>query len=216
MKKVLSFILVVMMSAMVCSCSNEEADRMAVENTVKSFMDTLMEFKFDELAKYVVDKDELPEEITGLDLTAVFNEAMDELPAEFEGYVGEFEKIFSGVMDLLKDKVGYEIKAIEKGDDKGKYSVTLDLTVPEVADVDFENILTEGMNEEQLTGMLMEMFEAGTITENTSEQEMMDLIMPKVIEIMNNSIKNMTFESSTEEIEFDVVKENGEWLIDAE
>ena len=218
MKKLLSIVLALVLVLSVASCSlfgGEKDSAASAEKTVESFMDALVDFDFKKLKNYVDDEDALPDEITNFDLEANLEKIIDDMPAELDDYSDDLRSIFNDLIDKIKKEISYEIKETTKDEDS--YIVTVEVTLPDMDSVNFENLLTDSMDESSLMNILNEMIESGKITENTTEQEMFDLLMPEVFKIMEDAIKDIEFETTTDEKEFVVVKsEDDKWVIDVE
>lgn len=218
MKKLLSIVLALVLVLSVASCSlfgGEKDSAASAEKTVESFMDALVDFDFKKLKNYIDDEDALPDEIADFDLEANLEKIIDDMPAELDDYSDDLRSIFNDLIDKIKKEISYEIKETTKDEDS--YIVTVEVTLPDMDSVNFENLLTDSMDESSLMNILNEMIESGKITENTTEQEMFDLLMPEVFKIMEDAIKDIEFETTTDEKEFVVVKsEDDKWVIDVE
>ena len=199
---------------------NEEAQEEKVdgkeeaESTVKSFMDAYVGLEFDKLKDYVVDEDEIPEEISKLDIAATFETTMSNMPEELAPYSKEFEGLFNDIIDIFKKEFTYEIKDTDGEDDE--YTVAVEVTIPDVENIDFEAIIGDSMSEDAMTVLVADLVESGKITETSTEKEIMDIIVAEVIKIAKESVANTDITTVTKEIELVVVESDGEWLVDIE
>ncbi len=212
MKKILSLMLalVLVFSMTACGVSEKENEE-AAKNVVESFLSAVSNLEMDKLKDYVVDEDEIPEEFAEMSIDKV----MSEMPEEMEPYSEDFKKLFGGLFDKVKDKIEYEIKDVTKEEDD-KYAVSVELTMPKLDDVDIESVVEENISEEDLTAIAMRLFAEGRITVNSTQQEIMDVLMPDVINALEDVFDGIELETETEEKEFVVVKtEDDKWLIDA-
>ena len=141
---------------------------------------------------------------------------MDEFPSEFSAFSNDFEDMVNSMIDRIKKEISYEIKDVEEGEDGDKYIFTVEMTVPELDDANFEDIFAESLDETALTNMLMAKIEEGVITETSTEQEMLEVILPEMIQILNDILEDYEFETTTKDIEIVVaINDDDEWLIDA-
>lgn len=212
MKKILSLMLALVLVFSMTACGvGEKENEEAAKNVVESFLSAVSNLEMDKLKDYVVDEDEIPEEFAEMSIDKV----MSEMPEEMEPYSEDFKKLFGGLFDKVKDKIEYEIKDVTKEEDD-KYAVSVELTMPKLDDVDIESVVEENISEEDLTAIAMRLFAEGRITVNSTQQEIMDVLMPDVINALEDVFDGIELETETEEKEFVVVKtEDDKWLIDA-
>ncbi len=216
MKKLLSLILALVLVFGVAACSLFGNPEQEATETAESFMDCLVNLEFDELGRYVVDEDALPPEITELDIDAEFKKALGDLPAEMTAYEADFEKIFDAIVNKIKEGLSYEIKSIDRNDFEG-YTITVALTSPDFDTVDFDTVFSDIADEGALSDIILQMTNEGKITASSTEQEIIDLVMPEVIKLMEDAILDIEFDVTTEEEDLVIVKtDDGEWLIDVE
>ena len=220
MKKLLSILLTFVLMFTLAACSilgNTKDNTKDVEKTVTSFLDAFTNLELDGIEEYFVDGNKLPEAITEFDVDSVLEEMTASMSEELSAYAADFESIIIDMINKMKEKLSYEIKSIERADKGNEYIVSFDLTTPDVDNVDFEAIITEKMNETVMNDMIMKMFEEGTISETTSQEEMMDLIMSEVLPVIRDTVTTIDYDVTTEEKELIVIEsEDGKWLIDAE
>lgn len=227
MKKLLSILLalVLMLSLVSCGGSDDankvkdeevkKTDKELVEETAVAFMDALVDLDFEEVKEYVTNKEEISEAVKGYDIASVKAEFMTQLPEEIAAYTKPVETFFDFVVAKAKSSFDYKIKEIVK-EEKDKYIVKIDFTEPDMESVDLESVMAELMTEEGVQNLLLEMLEAGTISEETSEEELTELVITEVFNIATEALNEVEFATSTEEIEIVVVKDGDAWLVDSE
>ena len=219
MKKFLALLLAVVCTMSMVACGGTGKDTSAgAEKVVESFMDAFCDLDMDKVKDYVVDENDIPEEIANLDLSAGIKKIMEEMPSEAEAYASDFEKVFNDLIEKLKKSLSYKIKKTEKAEED--YIVTVELTVPDpekMESIDMESLFAESLDETALNDMLMKMLAEGKISENSTEQEILDLIMPELIKIVKNVFDSIELETITKDVEIVVVQtEDGKWLVDAQ
>lgn len=220
MKKLLALLLAFALVFSVTACSlfdNPEKDRAAVEETVKGFMDAYTAFEFDKLENFVVNKDDLSEKVAEVNMTAAFDEVMKDLPSEMAPYRQDLQKIFDDTINKVKSGLSYEITGIERSEDGDNYTVSISLTIPDFESIDFNAAFSDVASEAVLTNVLKEMIDSGKVTANTTQQEMIALLMPEVVKLIESAINDIEFEVVTEESKLVVVETDDDaWLIDLE
>jgi len=213
MKKLLAILLVLMVVMTGCGRNTEE-DMKAVRETVESCFDSLVNFDFEKIKDFFVDENDIPKEISELDVAAEFEKLMGNMPAELEEFSPEFEEMMYYAFDKIKSECSYEITDIVR-DKSTRYIVSMNLTLPDVEKVDFEKLITDSFDEQIVTDTLMEMANEGKLTASSSEQEMMALVMPKMVEIIKATIDGIEFETTTESFEFPVkLQDDGRWMFE--
>ena len=188
----------------------------AAEETVKAFMDALCKFDFKKMENYV--DGELTEEFAQYDLASLKSELMSNMPEDIAPMKSYIEDLFDSAIDDMLSSISYQITSVEEDGDDIK--VCLDLTTPDfgLLETAFEDALAAPEVEEETMALITEAMESGELTEGSSEQDILDYIMPKVFDmakdIVADEIKNA--EKTTEEGEFILTEVDGKWLINTE
>ncbi|MBR3848398.1 MAG: hypothetical protein IKM21_03805 [Oscillospiraceae bacterium] len=220
MKKFLALLLALTLAFSTVSCSlfaNPEKDKAEVEATVKSFMDAYIALNFDGLDQYVVNKEDLAAKLAEVDLTAAFDTAMNDVPAEMEPYRQDLQKIFNDTIEKLKSKFSYTMVDAVRSEDGNEYTVTVDLNVPDSDSANLGDVFSESANREAITGIINEMISSGKITQSTTQDEMLALLMPEVMKLVETTINNLEIDVITHQGTLIVTKaDDGKWLIDLE
>lgn len=208
MKKLLSLLLVLVCTISLVSCggTNDEAAR----ETVIAFMDAIADLDAETAEKYVDDASALPTEFKNLDLSKL----MEGMPSDLGDYTDDFETLFSGLMDKVKKEISYEIKESKKTDDG--FVFTLDVTFPDFETTNIDTLLEEQLDEESMQTLLMDMFTSGEITADSTETDIMNLIMPKMLDMLKTAFDKIEITTKTNESVFVVTKTDGQWLINTE
>lgn len=189
------------------AAENDAAGKEESEKVVKEFMDAAMELDFKKASKYVVDGSdkELPFESK--------DDYIDEMvktmpfPAEYEKDVRKFaEKVFDASIDCES----YDIADSEKKDGEFVYTITL-----KTKDEDDLNEKTEKKTTTALSELVEELKESGEVTEEMSQEEIIEIIAPKTIELLEDVYLEAIEDADEAEYEFELTVSNvdGEWLI---
>lgn len=207
MKKIIVFMLAVVMTFTFCACDNGEEDaRFAAED----FLNAYVNVDFAEIANYVDDASKLPDEIKDFD---VENIMQNSVPEEFKQYSEEFRGIIDVLLAKLKENMAYTINSVEKVDDKFKF--TTSMTSPDF-DIDMEKVLSEKINEDQITKVITDLYTAGVISDNSTEEEIIDAAIEPLFGIIKDTIQETDFGKETTECEIIVKNIDGSWLVSTE
>ncbi len=211
LRKILCLMLALVCVLAFAGCGGGQNDEQAATDTVESFMDALMDLDIEEMKEYVTDEDDLDfgkfEEITAEAL-------LDEITAgepQMAAFADDFEPICEKMIDMIKDNLSYEITEVEK--DGKNFVFAVEIEVP-----DFDGMssnLNRSMNSIDINSIAQELLTSGKITATSSQQDIMNAIMPKIISVMDDALDNVKVTTDTEDCEVIVVKEGKEWLIDA-
>ena len=207
MKKLISLFLTLTLALSMTACGSSKKD---AQEAAQGFMDAFIKLDYDGIKEYIDDETAIPESIKNLDADKV----VESLPAELSEYSEDFESIFNDVIKKATDDMSYEIKGIEKNNKD--YEVTVEVTLPDFENIDIESVIGEQLNKEAMTNLLMEMISSGEITDFTDQKAIMDVLMPKIVEIAKDAIADIEIETTTEEKVIVVVKEDDKWLVSAE
>lgn len=220
MKKFFALFLTLTLAFSMASCSlfaNPEKDKSEVENTVKSFMDAYIAFDFEDLSQYVLNKEDLAAKIAEVDLTVAFDDIMKDIPSEMAPYKQDIRKIFDNTIEKLKSNFSYTIVDAVKSESSNEYTVTIDLTVPDSDSADLGAFFSEAAGRETLLGILDGMISSGKITQSTTEQEMLALLMPEVVKLIESAIDDLEVDVITQNTHLTVTQtDGGKWVIDLE
>lgn len=207
MKKIIVFMLVVVMSFTFCACDNGEEDaRLAAEG----FLNAYVNVDFEKIANYVDDASNLPDEIKDFD---VENIMQNSVPEEFKQYSEEFRSLLDVILTKMKENMAYTINSAEELDDKFIFSTSI--TSPNF-DIDFEKILSEKINEEQITGVIMDLYTSGVISDNSTQEEIIDAAIEPLFIMIKDAINETDFGKETTECEIVVKNIDGNWLVSTE
>jgi len=89
------------------------------------------------------------------------------------------------------------------------------MTMPDFDEVNksFEDTLKSSVSNQKMNELITKLFTNGTITASSSQQEILDAVMPEVINLMIESVDDFKVDTETEEKELTISKIDGEWLI---
>ena len=196
--------------------NKKEADpKDAAEDAVKGFMDAFCEFDFKEMEKYI--DGELPAEFAEFDFSTIKEETVNSLPEELDAYKDDFGKMFDTAIDKMLATISYDITNVKEDGDN--YVISVDVTMADfnALEESLNNALTSDLSD-KIVEIGEEAMENGDLSDDSTEQEVMDYLIPKAIDmigdLLEDEIKNL--ERTTEEGEFVVTEVDGEWLINIE
>ena len=209
MKKLLALILalICVLSTTACgSISQEDA-----EKTAKTFLDAYMDLDKDKIEDIVDNPDKLEAII---DYDAKKKEAMETLPENLKAYEANYEEFFDAVFEKMKSKMSYTIKdTVVNGSEA---TVTAEIVIPNTESFDAKAVLSERLNDEAIKKMVTELAKEGKITKDSTKDEILDLIMPLMIDQMVETVDDINFETETLTKDLVVYKKDGKLLINAE
>lgn len=221
MKKLLALLLAIMCVFCFVGCSNEageesgkgngsKSDAEAAKAALTGFLDGFCKLDAEEMEKYIDDPSAIPEEFNELNI----DNLMDQMPAELEPYSDDFEKLLNAMVDRMSKEITYEIT--DEKEDDGEYTYTVSITAPNFDDVDMEEVFADAFTEDVMLEIVEELQASGKITDASSEEEIMDAVMPEIIDKAIETIDDMDFDTVTEDNTFVVCEKDGEWLVNAE
>lgn len=186
------------------------------EETVEGFLKAFCKLDFEAASKYLDDADAMPEELAALDIDAAMKEMMGDLPAEFAGYEDDFSAMAENVIDSMLSKMDYEI--LDSKEDGDEVIVEVDLTIPDTTAMDSMGDELTSELETLVMDIATKAMENGSLTESSTEAEVMDYLMPKLMDgmevLMTEYVNDL--ETSTETIELVVYQDGDDWVISAE
>ncbi len=207
MKKIIVFMLAVVMAFTFCACDNGEEDaRLAAEG----FLNAYVNVDFEKIVNYVDDASNLPDEIKDFDIENIMQ---DSIPEEFKQYSEEFRSLIDALLEKMKENMAYTINGVEKVDDKFKFSTTI--TSPDF-DIDIEKVLSEKINEDQITKVIMDLYTSGVISDSSTQEEIMDAAIAPLFSMIKDTIKETDFGKESTECEIIVKNIDGNWLVSTE
>ena len=218
MKKILALVLALMCAFSFASCGKSETKseetvkktpEQEATDTINGFMTALTSFDFEDMKKYVANTDVLPEDIRQFDIKALLKE---NIPAELSDYTKEFEAFAQNIFDKLSSEMSYKIKKTSQDGDG--YVFLIELTAPDFEKIDLETTLAQKLTEDAINGIVDDLIASGDITDATTEEEVLPLIVPPMFELMNQAVAELSLETEITEEEFSVKKDGGKWFVD--
>lgn len=205
MKKILSLLLALACAFSMTACGgNKEGEaRVALENYITAYL----QFDADAVSEYV---DETPKDLDALN----FDSFMGSLPEMFSPYENELKGMYDNLIGKFTEKTAYEIVGVEGEGEE--YTYTVSVTIPDFDNINIEDVLSESLSEDVITNMVVEALRSGNLTVNSSEDDVIAFVMPKIIEIANEAISDISVDFYEEEQEFVVTLKDGKWLVNAE
>ena len=224
MKKIfLTFLtLILILSSTACNKTEEinsvqsqaEKDKKEAKKVVTNFMNELCELDIEDAKEYVLNPEDIPQKITEIaSLTDSTESLLKQLPESLKKYKDDFSELFDTATDSISDTLSYKITKSKTEDDK--ILIDIDLITPPQSE--FENI-KENISiqaKEQMKIIAEEAFYDGKLSENSTDDETLKVVMPKLFTHLNdyieNHIENLQTESTS--IELTLTKKNGKWKI---
>lgn len=225
-KKLLCILLAGMLLFALAACGDGESASKSKGTTAKSaedevrevvdgFFENVFTLNMDEASKFLASGSEqdLPFKSRD-DLMNKAFEAMEEGAGEMaealEPYRDDLKDLFNHVIDGMVDKMTYEIEDCKADGDKATAKVkTTIVTGNPFESLNFDDI------DFDFESYLADLAAGGKISESSSMEEMMGAIMPKILEVLTDTIDTRLedIETETEEEEIELVKEDGKWYI---
>ena len=206
MKKVLSLLLAIACAFSITACggkSGEKEARAALEN----YLSALLKLDGNAASQYI---DHLPENFDDITLDSF----MGSMPDMLHPYESELKTMYDVLIGRVTEKTAFEIKNVEgKGEE---YTYTVTINTPDFESLDIEAVLTDSINQDAITDIVLDAFHSGKLGVNSSEKEILDVVMPIVIEHANEAIADMSLDFNEEDEKFVVTLQNGKWLVNAE
>lgn len=182
------------------------------KDTIEKAMDSLIALNFDKLADYMVDEDAVSELTEEFDtITSSFTELED---------MGMESSDIDNLLTSITGTIEYEILDCEENDDNA--SVTISLSIPDFDSIDFSDtdLLMEMLGVSSEEELLTKYTDVSSVDElaEMDEDELNDVQADLMSGMMADFAKNMSkivkdVEMIDEEITFELVKEDGKWLI---
>ena len=108
--------------------------------------------------------------------------------------------------------MSYKIKKTSQDGDG--YVFLIELTAPDFEKIDLETTLAQKLTEDAINGIVNDLIASGDITDATTEEEVLPLIVPPMFELMNQAVAELSLETEITEEEFSVKKDGGKWFVD--
>lgn len=184
------------------------------EKTAKNFMDKICELDIDGAKEYIINPEDIPQKITNLSSLKEYAEKnAKQLPEELKQYEKDFSELFTTATTYISDVISYKVTDSEAEDNK--VFVEVDLITP--AEEEFENIGEKISKDakEKINSIAEEAFYSGKLTETSTDEETLKLVMPELFNYLNDYIKDFIKNTKTESTEIELVLEkiNGQWKI---
>ena len=222
--KVLSIVMVLVMALSFASCGSSEtpapsevsetsstassetsaAAESGAKDTVVAFMDAMVKLDSAVMAENMVGG-VMPEGMEEMDMQKIVEPLAQESGMPLDDFMDIMYKI-------MADAVKYEVKSVEENGDTAVANITLmvkDTTA--LSEIDFDTVMADV----DMEAKLMELLESGELSENSSEEEIMavvmEMVMPVLEEAMLGALENVEYDA--QDVELALVKENGAWKI---
>ena len=202
MKKIIALLLALLLAFGMTACSNGEAEATAAAT---GFLDAFVALDFDTASTYLDDPEFLTDMAAALDMESILGDLGDA-----EGFTEEIQGIIDTLMGKVKENMAYEMVGVEASGDN--FVVTANVTTPRFEE-DLETLLGDQLSDEIIETILMEALAAGTISLDATEEELMAVLLPLVLEKVNEAIANLELATTTEQYVLVVTEKDGKWVI---
>ena len=226
MKKIIITILTltVILSSTACNkpeiSENNSSQNQSTKNTkdaekvAKKFMDKICELDIEGAKEYILNPEDIPQKIKDITSLKDFAEQkLNQLPQELQQYEKDFAELFSTATSDILNILSYKITDSEVEDNKVFVDVEL-ITPSEKA---FENVgeKISTKAKEQIKLIAEEAFYEGQLTESSTDEETLNIVMSELFTYLNTYIKDFIKNAKTEPTEIELVleKQNGQWKI---
>ncbi len=222
MKKTLKTLLCMLLclSALLAftGCETAASREAAVRTTAENYLTAVCALDMQTASTYTLDAEAF---LADLDFknaedakTLLRNGITESAGVEFSAYSEKFNPIVDAVIGGIQDNFSYEITAVTA--DGNGYIVSGTLTQPDF-DADFDKIFSlenDAMNE-ILERVVNKVLESGQVTENTSEEELLALMVTPLVEELTPVVEAAMEKLPTikEDFTLPFEKAEGAWLI---
>lgn len=140
---------------------------------------------------------------------------MGEDAAIFAGNEEQLERLVTAMIEKLSSTISYKIsEGKQLADGSVEFDVEVTVFDPESVNVHFGQHLANSMSQEKLMEIVTELMNNGTITESTTEEEMMSILMPVIMDIAIEAIQTMELSTTTISGTLVVTRKDGAVLLD--
>lgn len=220
LKQMLCVLLAVVMVLALAACgSNGGGSKETVppDKVVEAFMDAYLAMDFQTATTYLDDASVLKDAVEYDSAKQGFLDDFVGQTPEMEPYRDDFEEFFDHMMQSIMDSIQYKI--ISTDVDGSNATVKIQVDAPDFDSIDMDAAMESVTGEDALMKILMPLIEDGTLTQNSTQEEMYDILVPEMIrlmtEAMDEAIANADPSESGED-DFHLVQKDGKWIIDTE
>ncbi|MBQ4543204.1 MAG: hypothetical protein IJA19_03430 [Clostridia bacterium] len=207
MKKLSVLLVAVILMLSLFGCGNGEQ---LARETAEGFLSAYCELDIQKMMGFVDDTSKLPDDVKDFSMEKI----MGEFPEELKAYTGEFEKVVNVFFDKAKEKMSYSIK--ESAEIEGGYEFVVDIIQADFENSEFEDKLTESLSTEKATEIVNELLSSGAITYQSTQEEIYNALVPKVVSIMEEVVNGLEIATKTEQGTVVVIEKDGQWFVSAD
>ena len=192
-------------------------EELATETAEKA-MSAFCEMDLEGMMK-VFDTEESAEELpfkNKEDLYDMFMETMAE-DGDISGFEDMIKPLAESVVDAFLNSINYEIKDVAELD--GSYIFKIAFSSINFDNLpDFEAVLSTPEIESKVEELAIDLFEKGDITEDMSEDEMMKVMMPDIVDLIEEAVIGSIEDMTPVDAEGTLVvyEKDGKWLVNDE
>ena len=206
MKKILAIILMLVCVFSVTACGSISAEE--AEAIAKTFLDGVTNLDAD-MIKTAIDDPAKAGEFTEFDTK--LDELKSTMPETTKPYEENINKLFDAVVEKVKSEMSYTIKETKVEGDKA--IVTVDVVMPDFDKFDGAALLSGITDQSAIATLMQKLLLEGKLTQSMSQEDMMALLIPALIDSVAESIDSVEFESTTKTVDLTVYEKDGVLVI---
>lgn len=212
LRKIFCLLLAALMLLAVSACGTTAKDEVSeVKGIATSFLDSVCKLDLKEAASYLDGEVDLPFD----NAESLISSLMDKTLGgneELASFKDSLMPVLTLMINAIKNSMKYEVKDCTVDGENATVKVDfsmLDTDAVNLDDLDIEN------TDFDFEGYIQELFDNGQISEETSEEDIIAAVMPKLVEVMSGEVQKEldSAETTTEEKEITLTKKDGKWVI---
>ena len=206
MKKILAIMLMLVCVFSVTACGSISAEE--AEAIAKTFLDGVTNLDAD-MIKTAIDDPAKAGEFTEFDTK--LDEFKSTVPEMLKPYEENINKLFDAVVEKVKSEMSYTIKETKVEGDKA--IVTVDVVMPDFDKFDGAALLSGIADQSAIATLTQKLLLEGKITQSMSQEDLMTLLIPALIDSAAESIDSVELESTTKTVDLTVYEKDGVLVI---
>lgn len=144
-----------------------------------------------------------------------FGEMLGDDAAMFAGHEEKLGEMAQAIVDLVAGTMSYQLgEGIQSGNDAVVYDVEITMLVTDQLGSLLSEHLYNSISQEAILQLVSELMAEGTITDQTTEEELYDILIPIILDMTIDAIKDMEVPCETVSGKFAVVSKDGVLLVD--
>ena len=199
MKKLLALLLAIICAFSMVACDGgEEEATLAAEG----FLQELCKLNVEGMTPYFESEEVAKEFLKDIS----YETLMGNMPAEVAGFENEIKNFYSTIMTKISENISCEIIDVQK--DKTGFLFKLNSKIPDFDNIDLESKLTEALDEKEIENMIMDMLSKGEISISSSQDDILEKVMPVMFEKFEEALNNIECDTVEEETGLKMIKKD--------